>query len=103
MPVKRVGGEAEQLTDSKSSVSAFLPSPDGAWIAYVQADAPTAAEEKAKREKVDVHVVDETFKMSRLWVIPTAKNAQGKREARLLTAGDYTVDNRFDWSPDGKV
>ncbi|HXX93730.1 MAG TPA: S9 family peptidase [Planctomycetota bacterium] len=93
------GGEAEQLTDAKSSISAFLPSPDGAWIAYVQVDPPTEAEEKARKEKTDVHVVDENFKRNRLWVIATA----GKKEPRLLTPGELHVEARFDWSPDGKT
>jgi dipeptidyl aminopeptidase/acylaminoacyl peptidase len=93
------GGEAEALTDLKSSISAFLPSPDGSRIAYVQVDPPTAQEETAKKEKTDVHVVDENYKMNRLWVIPSA----GKGEPRLLTPGPLHVDVKFDWSPDGKT
>lgn len=93
------GGEAEQVTDTKSSISAFLPSRDGAWIAYIQVDPPTEAEEKAKREKTDVHIVDEDFKRNRLWVIPST----GKGKPRLLTPPDLHVDVKFDWSPDGKT
>jgi dipeptidyl aminopeptidase/acylaminoacyl peptidase len=92
------GGEAERLTEAKSSVSAFLPSPDGAWIAYVQVDPPTAEEEKAKKEKTDVRVVDENFKRNRLWLIASS----GKAEPRLLTPAEQHVDGKFDWSPDGK-
>ena len=98
--IRADGGEAEQLTDLKTGVNAFLPSPDGAWVAFTRTDEPTAAEERAKKEKTDVHVVDENFKMSRLWVIPLAK---GKQEPRLLTKGELHVDPKFDWSPDGKT
>jgi dipeptidyl aminopeptidase/acylaminoacyl peptidase len=93
------GGEAERLTEAKSSLSAFLPSPDGAWIAYLQVEPPSAADERAKKEKTDVHVVDENFKRNRLWVIASA----GKSEPRLLTPADLHVDARFDWSPDGRT
>jgi dipeptidyl aminopeptidase/acylaminoacyl peptidase len=97
------GGEAEQLTDLKTGVGAFLPSPDGAWIAFTRTDEPSAEEERAKKEKTDVNVVDERFKMNRLWRIPVEKDPKGKREPRLLTGGNVNVDARFDWSPDGKT
>jgi dipeptidyl aminopeptidase/acylaminoacyl peptidase len=101
--IRADGGEAEQLTDFKTGIGSFLPSPDGAWIAYTQTDGPTAAEEKAKKEKRDVNVVDENFKMTRIWMIPVAKNSQGKHEPRLLTSGEMNVEAKFDWSPDGKT
>jgi len=101
--IRADGGEAEQLTDLKSGVTAFQISPDGQWIAFVRPDEASAAEERAKKEKTDVNVVDEHFKRSRLWVIPTAKNPQGKREPRLLTREDLNVEARFDWSPDGRT
>jgi len=49
---------------------------------------------------MDVNVVDENFKMSRLWVVGLAKD---KREPQLLTRGAFHVDGKFDWSPDGKT
>jgi dipeptidyl aminopeptidase/acylaminoacyl peptidase len=96
------GGEAEQLSDLKTDVAAFQVSPDGGWIAFSRPDDPTAAEERAKKEKSDVNVVDENFKMTRLWVIPAEKDPQGRREPRLLSRGDVHVDPQFDWSPDGR-
>jgi dipeptidyl aminopeptidase/acylaminoacyl peptidase len=96
------GGEAEPLSDLKSDVASFLIAPDGEWIAFTRVDEPSAAEERAKREKTDVNVVDENFKMSRLWVIPAEKDAPGRREPRLLSPGDVHVQARFDWSPDGR-
>jgi dipeptidyl aminopeptidase/acylaminoacyl peptidase len=94
------GGEAEQLTEGKAGVGAFAPSPDGQAIAFVRPDEPSAAEERSKKEKTDVNVVDEGFKFNRIWVVPAG---QGKREARLLTRQAANVDGRFDWSPDGKT
>src|SRR5262245_18017020 len=54
--IRADGGEAEQLTDLKTDVGGFQPSPDGAWVAFTRTDEPTAAEERAKKEKTDVHV-----------------------------------------------
>ncbi len=98
------GGEAEQLTDVKSGISSFQWSPDGQWIAYTAPDAPTAEEESGIRLKSDVRVLDENVKHSRLHLVPVAKDPRGKRESRLLTAGDYSVTpDGFDWSPDGST
>jgi dipeptidyl aminopeptidase/acylaminoacyl peptidase len=96
------GGESEPLTDLKSGVSGFQWSPDGQWIAFLQTDASGEAEEKNSKGKDDWRWVDESIKQSRLYVIPVAKNAQGKREPRKLTEADYNVTD-FDWSPDGKT
>ncbi len=100
------GGEAEQLTDEKGGITAFSWSPDGTQIAYLMADPKTDAEEKADREKRDAFVVNENQKRSRLYVLPLAANAEGKRPVRRLTGGDLHVGGQlggrnFDWSPDG--
>ena len=100
--IRADGGEAEELSDLKTDVGAFEVSPDGDWIAFTRPDETTAAEERAKKEKTDVNVVDENFKMSRLWVIPFEKDPQGRREPRLLSRGDVHVEPVFDWSPDGR-
>lgn len=96
------GGEAEPLTDLKGSVSNFEWSPDGNWIAYAITDMKTDEEEKNDKGRNDFRWVDENLKMSRLYVMPVIKDANGKREARKLTTENYNVGD-FDWSPDGKT
>jgi dipeptidyl aminopeptidase/acylaminoacyl peptidase len=95
------GGEAEALSDLKGSVTNFEWSPDGNWLAYTMSDAKTDEEEKNDKGRNDFRWVDENWKMSRLYVMSVAKDANGKRESKKLTAENYTVGS-FDWSPDGK-
>ncbi|HYN82926.1 MAG TPA: S9 family peptidase [Gemmatimonadaceae bacterium] len=95
------GGEAEQLTDLKSSVTDFAWSPDGRWLAYASPDAKTDDEEKNDKAKNDFRWVDENIKFARLYVIPAAKDANGKREARKLTNENQHISG-FNWSPDGR-
>ena len=85
------GGEAEPLTDVKTGVSNFDWSPDGGSIAYTITDKKTEDEEKNDKGKNDFRWVDENVKMSRLFVVPVMKDAQGKREPRQLTTENYNV------------
>jgi dipeptidyl aminopeptidase/acylaminoacyl peptidase len=101
------GGEAWRLNDVKTGVGSFKWSPDGKTIAYTAVDPPTPEEEMGAKEKNDARVVDEHFRMARLYVIPVTS---AKREPRLLTRGDYHVaggiwgaSTVFDWAPDGKT
>ncbi len=96
------GGEAEPLTDLKGGVSDFNWSPDGSSIAYAMTDGKTDDEEKNDKGRNDFRWVDENQKMSRLYVIPVAKDGNGKRDARKLTTENYNVSG-FDWSPDGRT
>ncbi|HYV36142.1 MAG TPA: S9 family peptidase [Gemmataceae bacterium] len=106
--IRARGGEAEKLTDVKTGVTSFKWSPDGTAIAFTAADAQTAAEEKAAKMKNDARVVDQNVKMVHLHAIAVEKNADGKRTAKQLTSGDFSVGSAlgggsFDWSPDGKI
>ncbi len=97
------GGEAEPLTDVKSNIANFDWSPDGRWIAYTIADKKSDDEEKNDKGKNDFRWVDENQKMARLFVVSVTKGADGKREPRQLTTGNYNVGSDFDWSPDGRM
>ena len=94
------GGEAEMITDVKSGVGDFDWSPDGKWIAYAMADTKSDDEEKNDKARNDFRWVDENIKMSRLYVMPVAKDANGKRESRKLTTDNRSVSG-FEWSADG--
>ncbi len=95
------GGEAEPLTDVKSGVGNFAWAPDGRSIAYLLTDPKTDDEEKNDKAKNDFRWADENIKFARLYVIPVAKDAAGKREGRKLTNDSRHV-TAFDWSPDGR-
>jgi dipeptidyl aminopeptidase/acylaminoacyl peptidase len=98
--IEVAGGEAEMITDEKGGITAFEWSPDGASFAFVMKDAKTDAEEKADKEKRDWRTLDEDVKMNRLYVVPIATGADGKRTARVLTKEPRSV-NKFSWAPDG--
>lgn len=94
------GGEAEMLTRWKGSLGRHQVSPDGKWVAFT--GRPEDEEkEKAKKEKRDFQVIDETPETHSLWVIPAEADAEGKRTARKLFDAAYHITG-FDWAPDSR-
>ena len=98
--MRLMGGEPEQITDAKTGVSSFKWSPDGSRIAYLMKDPESKEEEKRKKEKTDVILVDKDFKYNHLYTIPVKADEPGKRGVKRLTAGNFHI-NGFDWSPNG--
>lgn len=94
------GGEARQLTDAKAGVGAYRWAPDGSAVAFVMRDPPTDEEEKAKKEKRDVILVDQNFKNGHLYAVRFDPEATEPAESARITEGDFHVTG-FDWSPDG--
>lgn len=95
-----MGGEAIQVTDASNGVSNFKWSPDGKQIAYTMTDPDTPEEEKMKKEKRDVILVDKNFKYNHLYTTEVDKE-DDVRNSKRLTKGEFHV-NSFNWSPDGK-
>ncbi|RPA68554.1 S9 family peptidase [Cyclobacteriaceae bacterium YHN15] len=100
--LRLMGGEAEQISFTKSGVSSFKWSPDGKRIAYLMKDPETEEEEKRKKEKTDVILVDKDYKYDHIYTISLEVAKDGTRKTKQLTEGTYHV-NGFDWSPDGST
>lgn len=96
------GGEAEQITQSKSGVNGFKWSSDGKRFCYIATDPQSDKQEKDYKEKRDMRVVDADVRYDHLHIVEFSKNAKGERSAKRLTAGKLHVTS-FDWSPDGKT
>lgn len=100
------GGEAEPLTDLKADVAGFAWSPDSRRLAFLMPDPKTEEDEKREKGRDDWRWHEEEIKYTRLYVLSIAKDAENRREPRLLTKGDYQVSGTFggadfSWSPDG--
>ncbi|MEO8026700.1 MAG: S9 family peptidase [Bryobacteraceae bacterium] len=94
------GGEAEQLTSFGGAVAQFQLSPDGKWIAFTGRE-KDLEDERAKREKRDLHVLDEDPKNLSLWLTPVDHDIRGKRSGKKVGDGPYSV-GQFDWSADSR-
>jgi len=98
--IRLSGGEAEQITDGKGAAGNFEWSPDGKWLAFSMADVKSSDEEANDKGRNDFRWFEETYKLARLYVVPVAKDATGKRDPKKLTDVNRHVTG-FDWSPDG--
>ncbi|SVA97122.1 uncharacterized protein METZ01_LOCUS149976, partial [marine metagenome] len=97
-----MGGEAIQITSTKAGVASYKWSPDGTRIAFTMRDPETAEEEKAKKEKRHVVLVNQQYKYSHLYVISFLEDEEGERKTQRLTSGNVHI-SAFDWSADGKT
>ena len=89
------GGEAEKLTDFKGGISTYAVSPDGKAVAFTAYEVP-AAEEKAKKEKRDMHVVDSDPPNAALYLAPV----ETRKHKKIFDANYHVAE--IDWSPDSR-
>jgi dipeptidyl aminopeptidase/acylaminoacyl peptidase len=99
--LRLTGGEAEQITKVKTGVISFKWSPDSRKIAFTSTDPETEEEMRAKKEKLDMIVVDKNFKYAHIYVVSLDEKEKGEYKVKRITKGDFHVTS-FDWSPDGK-
>ena len=95
------GGEAWQFTYEKQGVGSFKWSPSGDEIAFLMTDAKTKQEEKNKKEKKDVILVDQNFKYSHIY-LKTFSTKKDTNKASRITEGDFHITG-FNWKPNGKA
>ena len=88
------GGEAWQATDHEGGVGQYRISPDGAKLLFTARDPLTDEQQRRQRMRDDAEVVDETFRMTHLWVF----DIESGEETRL-TEGDFTISDP-QWAPD---
>ncbi len=99
--LRLTGGEAEQITKIKTGVISYRWAPDSRRIAFTSIDPETEEEIKAKKEKLDMIVVDQNYKYAHLYTVSLKKDPKGEYKVKRLTKGEFHVTS-FDWSPDGK-
>jgi dipeptidyl aminopeptidase/acylaminoacyl peptidase len=93
--IPRGGGEARQVTHSKTNVSTFRWHPDGGHIGYVASTPPTEREEQLKKKGYEFEYYEENLKHRNLYVQPV----DGDGEAHQITE-DISVW-AFEFAPGG--
>ncbi|MEX1239259.1 MAG: hypothetical protein WEB30_06065, partial [Cyclobacteriaceae bacterium] len=95
------GGEAEQITKAKGSIGTYKWSPDGMRIAFLMPEPLSDKEEKDKKEKRDMVVLD-NYKNAHVYTVSLNEgDEKNLRNLRMLTQGDIHV-TALSWSPDSK-
>lgn len=89
------GGDARQITNSKTGVNSYKWSRDGQMIAFVAPDGLTDEAQQKKDRGDDGAEIDADHQFARLWIVGI-----GGGSPTLLTRQDLDVFD-FDWSPDG--
>jgi dipeptidyl aminopeptidase/acylaminoacyl peptidase len=100
--ISLAGGEAEQITKVKSSVGGYRWAPDASRIAFTMVEPSSDKEEKDKKEKRDMVVVDEWKNASLYTVSLVSKDDKNANKVKRLTRADFHVNN-FAWAPDSKT
>jgi len=88
------GGEAWQATEHEGGISQFSISPDGGKLLFTARDPLSEEEEQRQKMRDDAEVVDESFRMTHVWLFDTESG-----EETRLTEGEFTVSTP-QWSPD---
>jgi dipeptidyl aminopeptidase/acylaminoacyl peptidase len=103
------GGEAQQLTDWKSSIEEFAWSPDSKQIAFVSTDPKDEEKDKEKKKKNDPYVITRTkflydglgyFGDPREWKHIWIFSIADPQNPRKITDGNFD-DGSIQWSSDG--
>jgi dipeptidyl aminopeptidase/acylaminoacyl peptidase len=95
--ISLTGGEAFQLTKLKDGVSGSINwSPDGQKIAFLTTRELSDEEKKAKEEKRDEIVVDETMRLNQISIVDVDSG-----DIQRLTDGKTYV-SAPSWAPDGE-
>ena len=95
------GGEAWQFSYEKQGVGLFKWSPSGDKIAFIMTDSKTEQEEKDKKEKRDVILVDQNFKYSHIYLKSFLAKKDTSKASRI-TDGTYHITD-FNWNPNNKT
>lgn len=95
--VAGTGSAAQALTRAAGEVADFALSPDGATLAYLAADPPSAQELARQQALDDAVVAGRPGRLQRVWLRTLATGA-----TRALTPADLQVHS-LAWSPDGRT
>ena len=115
--IRLAGGEAFQITNSKTGISRYEWSPDGSQIAFTQSSDNSEIDKKRKKKYGSYAVDDEEYNLQQLYVMDFDEallnikhNPQQMKDSTfiasqkptlLMDSVDFTIGN-FKWSPDGQ-